>query len=863
MKKNLLLILVVCIIIFVFKYNKNFSIEKFSEVCWSLQSSYARDILNQNKKIITSFGLNNFINKIIEPLVKPQIIDRKLTLEKYFSNIKIPLNKVDQATILIKNIVNNNCLISTLNEFDIKKTNLLFDVVSIWNMNNLINSMICVIDDKKVIEDLIRQLLLVIISPKIEFCNKDNFQRYCEKSYQNYLKEIKPKVKVKVASVSPKIKSAARSVSPKIKSAVRSVSPKVKSAVRSVSPKVKSAVRSVSPKIKSAVRSVSPKIKSAARSVSPKIKSAARSVSPKIKSAVRSVSPKVRSAVRSVSPKVRSAVNTIKKVKVTNKKELENFTQKLDKTARKIQTGSIKLFNSGSKVSSLLLKPIKYMDIHSLEEHLKKFNFKSFGNILEKNMTVLMSNFKKNNNNKEFNIFDKKDFGKLVRMLVSDIRMVVNKIVDEDDFSKLKPFVNEFNNLQKIFYLLKHNYRLLLTYELINNKIKNNDEKLQVQLCCSKTSEKSCFNFSANPKNSSALIYGFDELGYVKNVKCIKENDASKVLQKEQNMTIDELFNNKYAAWRNLTKENKSNIFANLINYLKIFGIKLNKIDDKIINIRLQLEKQKYKLNMSDFEINKIPLKLGNIHLKFQVDNNNFKNLVIRIKTADNIDKINEILRLLGYSKDHIIFNNNVELTYAKNITETLLFINEVFKNFESNNPIVVGKLFGIIKTPENFSKIMRNTTILHRYHQTVVDFVIKKITDNKFATVRPYTMNSLPETTIKYVQSKPSSSDLNFCNVNEEFLLQLRKDRSITNDEFNRYLQQSYLYCNPNKVNIKDMKSITIPKNIKKGLSLVERKYKSYGEFMKENKDIVKNKLESKVIADNILFNTLKNIYN
>ena len=141
-------------------------------------------------------------------------------------------------------------------------------------------------------------------------------------------------------------------------------------------------------------------------------------------------------------------------------------------------------------------------------------------------------------------------------------------------------------------------------------------------------------------------------------------------------MTIDELFNNKYAAWRNLTKENKSNIFANLINYLKIFGIKLNKIDDKIINIRLQLEKQKYKLNMSDFEINKIPLKLGNIHLKFQVDNNNFKNLVIRIKTADNIDKLNEILRLLGYSKDHIIFNNNVELTYAKNITETLLFIN-------------------------------------------------------------------------------------------------------------------------------------------------------------------------------------------
>ena len=881
MKKNLLLILVVCVIIFVFNYNKNCSTENFSNVCWSLQSSHTKDILNQNKNLITSYGLNNHINKIIEPLVKPYNIDKKLTLEKYFSNIKIPSNKIDQATILIQNIVNNNCLISPLYEFNIKKTILLSDIVALWNMNNLVNSMLCIIDDKEVISNLIQQLLLVIISPKIEFCNKDNFQKYCQVSYQNYLKEITPKVKVKVVAVA---KSASRSVSPK----VRSASKKVKSASRSISPKIRSASRSISPKVRSAAkkvrsasRSVSPKlrsaakkVKSASRSVSPKlrsaakkVKSASRSVSPKLRSASRSVSPKLRSASRSVSPKLRSAAKKVKsatkkminKVRVVNKKELEAFTQKLDKTVQKIKSGSIKLFNSGPKVSSLLRESIKYTDIISLSEYLKNFNVKSLGSSLEKNMMILMAKFKKNTNS-DFNIFIKKDFGKLVGILVSDIKMEVKKIVDEDDFNKLKSLVSEFKNLQKIFYLLKHNYRLLLTYELINNKVINNDEKLQAQLCCSKTSDKSCFNFSANPKKSSALLYGFDNLGYVKEVKCIKENEASKVLQREQNMTIDELFNNKYAAWRNLSKENKSNIFGNLINLLKIYGIKLNNINDKIINIRLELEKQKITLKMSDFKFDQIPYKLSNIWLKFKVTNNNMIN---QIKTSDNIDKLNEILKLLGYSKNHIIFNNNVELTYAKNITETLAFINEVFKNFKSNNPIAVGKLFGIIKTPESFSQIMRNTTILHRYHQTVVEFVIKNITDKKFATIRSYTMNSLPETTIKYIQSKPTSSDLNFCNVNEEFLLQLRKDRSITNDEFNRYLKQSYLYCNPNKVDIKDMKSITIPKNIKKGLSLVERKYKSYNEFIKEKKNLVKDKLESKVISDNILFNTLKNTYN
>ncbi len=863
MKKNLLLILVVCVIIFVFNYNKNCSTENFSNVCWSLQSSHTKDILNQNKNLITSYGLNNHINKIIEPLVKPYNIDKKLTLEKYFSNIKIPSNKIDQATILIQNIVNNNCLISPLYEFNIKKTILLSDIVALWNMNNLVNSMLCIIDDKEVISNLIQQLLLVIISPKIEFCNKDNFQKYCQVSYQNYLKEITPKVKVKVVAVA---KSASRSVSPK----VRSASKKVKSASRSISPKIRSASRSISPKVRSAAkkvrsasRSVSPKLRSAAK----KVKSASRSVSPKLRSASRSVSPKLRSASRSVSPKLRSAAKKVKsatkkminKVRVVNKKELEAFTQKLDKTVQKIKSGSIKLFNSGPKVSSLLRESIKYTDIISLSEYLKNFNVKSLGSSLEKNMMILMAKFKKNTNS-DFNIFIKKDFGKLVGILVSDIKMEVKKIVDEDDFNKLKSLVSEFKNLQKIFYLLKHNYRLLLTYELINNKVINNDEKLQAQLCCSKTSDKSCFNFSANPKKSSALLYGFDNLGYVKEVKCIKENEASKVLQREQNMTIDELFNNKYAAWRNLSKENKSNIFGNLINLLKIYGIKLNNINDKIINIRLELEKQKITLKMSDFKFDQIPYKLSNIWLKFKVTNNNMIN---QIKTSDNIDKLNEILKLLGYSKNHIIFNNNVELTYAKNITETLAFINEVFKNFKSNSPIAVGKLFGIIKTPESFSQIMRNTTILHRYHQTVVEFVIKNITDKKFATIRSYTMNSLPETTIKYIQSKPTSSDLNFCNVNEEFLLQLRKDRSITNDEFNRYLKQSYLYCNPNKVDIKDMKSITIPKNIKKGLSLVERKYKSYNEFIKEKKNLVKDKLESKVISDNILFNTLKNTYN
>ena len=242
---------------------------------------------------------------------------------------------------------------------------------------------------------------------------------------------------------------------------------------------------------------------------------------------------------------------------------------------------------------------------------------------------------------------------------------------------------------------------------------------------------------------------------------------------------------------------------------------------------------------MSDFNLN-IPIKPGNINQNFIVNHVNFKKIVDDIKKIDKVDKLNELIKTLGLH-DYISFNNNVDITYAKNIVETLVLITEVFKNFNSNNTVEIGKLFGLIKTPENFSQIMRNTMILPRYHQLVVDFVLKTISDKKFAIIRTHTMNSIPETIIQYLQAKPSSKDLNFCNISEEFLIQLRKDRSITNEEFNKYLQQSYLVCDPNKVKIADMKSVTIPINEKKGLAVVDRVHNSYDEFVKETKEIDK----------------------
>jgi hypothetical protein len=347
-------------------------------------------------------------------------------------------------------------------------------------MDNLRNNMMCVINDKIVIDDLIKQLLLVIISPRIELCNKDRFKNYCETSYQNYLKEISPKVKV-ITEVKPVL-------SPKVET--KPVTKPV------LSPKI------VTKPVTKPV--LSPKI--VTKPVLPPKIVTKPVLSPKI--VTKPVLPPKIVTKPVLSPKV--VTKPVVKVEVVNKKQLEKFTQMLDKTKKEIQTGSLQILNMESKILPLVSSSPKYMDIHSLSEHLQKFNVKSFGTVLEPSMIKIMSIFKQNNK-KDFNILDKKEFGKLVVILVDQIKLVVNKIVDEDDFSKLKPFIEEFNNLQKIFYLLKHNYKLLLAYELINTKIIKIDERLQAQLWCSKTNEKSCFNFSANPKNSSGIIYGFNE----------------------------------------------------------------------------------------------------------------------------------------------------------------------------------------------------------------------------------------------------------------------------------------------------------------------------------------------------------------
>ena len=82
---------------------------------------------------------------------------------------------------------------------------------------------------------------------------------------------------------------------------------------------------------------------------------------------------------------------------------------------------------------------------------------------------------------------------------------------------------------------------------------------------------------------------------------------------------IDELFNSKYQMWKNISKENKTTIFANVVNLFTIHGVKLEKVGGKLEEIRKQMEQNNNKITVSDLNLT-VGVVPGDITKKFQIN---------------------------------------------------------------------------------------------------------------------------------------------------------------------------------------------------------------------------------------------------
>ncbi len=766
MKKILLIALVSLIIFLLIKPN---SCESFENICTTLQNNSKEKIL---KYTTNQFGKN--IDIIIDPFINLKKIESEITIEEYLVENNIPVEQIEQAVFLIKTIINNNCLMSALSEYDVTKQTLLKDVVQTWLIDNLKNSLICLIDDKKTIELIIQQIGILIIKPYVEICSKEKFIEYCDANYTQNQKKNENNIEPKVINI----------------------------------------------------------------------------------------------------PNNPTNPTKNKKYKVANKKQIENFANELAKTATEIKTGSLGILDIENKMLPLVSNSPKFMSVESIEKIINEFNYKSFGDDVEEYLKELITQYK-NKYNKDLNISIKSEFTNFVLLLINNYNELIGKIQNdnfelcdeyETDIScndKIAQLVNKFNGYKKIYYMLKHYYKIVSVYELINANVKENDLKVQAMLCCTKQGENSCYNFSPDIKNPSAIIYGFNDYGYVNIAKCVQNSPEAKKNELEQKKSLDEILSNKYELWKQIPRENKAIIFGSIINIFKIYGIKLNSLDENLGKIRNNLKNSGNTISINEFD-KIIKVKESDIINKLNITNPDYLKTLELIEKAETIQNLKQILEKYGFTNEYVVFNANVILDVAKQISKVALFAKFLFNNWNFSNSIPqIVKIMGIASTKQTFYEIFMETPIVPRYFTLIQQAIITSIANSNFAVVSKYDINSIPANVINYVKSKPTDQTLNLCNVYSLALGQFRKDRAININEYNEIDEKMIMYCEPNKITLDKISSSKIPINETKGLNVLERSHVDYSAFVNENNQISKNNLKSEIISDNILYNFIKNTYN
>jgi hypothetical protein len=419
---------------------------------------------------------------------------------------------------------------------------------------------------------------------------------------------------------------------------------------------------------------------------------------------------------------------------------------------------------------------------------------------------------------------------------------------------------NKFNAFRTIYYQMKYYYKLVSLYELVNINVKTNDEKLQAILCCSKSGEKSCINFG-NKKNPSAIIYGFDEYGYVKSSKCIANTPEGNINMEEQKKNVDDILSSKYELWGKVARENKIIIYGFLTNLFKLYDIQINLIDTTLGDVRKQILNNR--ISVQEI-LQVLPFKQNNTMDKFNATLTRPEYILIinSINKCKNNDEVGDILYNNGFTREQIVFNSNVFLDVAKTISIIIIYSKFLFSYYNyTNSSETIIKIIGISKTNQTFNEIFASTKIIPRYYFIILEAIIQSLHNSNIVIISKYDMNSVPLNVIKYTKSKPTDKTLNLCNSYLETLNKLRKDRTINLTEYNDLGEKINIYCKPEEISIEKINSSNIPLNDSKGIPILARKNQDYPTFNDEYNKARQNNVN--IVSDEILYNFIKNTYN
>ena len=490
-------------------------------------------------------------------------------------------------------------------------------------------------------------------------------------------------------------------------------------------------------------------------------------------------------------------------VRLCNQDELKNYCSAVSKNPKigKLNLNLLEeeestILKTGKVVESVSGTPSKQFKLISIKTNVVKFGKGYYKEPLNRILVDLLEKFEEKFSRKLDN-YDRNDIVKLVLIYVPDLQALINKnaLLSKTSSSK-KDTEIELNINKELFYLLKHQYKLVSIYNLINSVLTDPTEKELAYKCCSDINDTTnkCFDFAEFQKDSDPIVYGFSKYGYVKEKSCTPE--IKKDLFDLQSKTLEaRLSTNKF--WNDIDTNVKTQFYKNLQTLLNYFTVK--EISDDIS-----------KLSIGSI-INS--LKYQNINLIFPKNFNTTKSTYKNtrndklIKAIKSIELANSSSTIIKIVNDYGLNNNDFNfISLVGNIPKlklssiNLLEIRNLLLNYSANEASVnqtMSRMLYLIPSEYNYHKIMITGAILPRFHDIVLDKFFKIVSNINLIKLKPHSLNKKPSEIIEYIeQIFPQSKSMDTCSIYKDVLDRLRSRRDITPTEYVYYKQDINKVC-------------------------------------------------------------------
>jgi hypothetical protein len=496
-----------------------------------------------------------------------------------------------------------------------------------------------------------------------------------------------------------------------------------------------------------------------------------------------------------------------KAIKLCSQKELLNYCSAVSANPKigKFNSDTLeeeeKLLRKGviSDEDKNLLS-IKDFKLVSIKDNVSKFGKGYYPEPLNSILEDLMLKFEEKYSRKLDN-YDRNDLTKLALLYVPILQIMINKNLATPSSSQDKKKIEETLNINKeLFYLIKHQYKLISIYSLINNLLTDTKEKELAYKCCvdSKDKKNMCYDFAQNKADSEPIVYGFDKYGYSKDTPCSPETNKT-ILDLQLKTLEARLSENSF--WNNIPTDVKDKFYLNfktLVNYFMVKKLdkSVNLSKTSIISLLGLLKEQNMDLILPE-NIETIP----NENNEVDEENNEEGKLIHAITLSNTYSTIKKIAEKIGIDQNDFNFASLGEnIPKLKLAVINLIQIRRLLLNYQANEGSVnktMARMLGLVPTDFSYYRIMIKGGIPIRHHDTILSKFIKLLMKIRLIKLGTFTLSKKPKDVITYLENIfPQGKDLDICSIYKPILERLRTLRNITPKEYVYYKNNFNSYC-------------------------------------------------------------------